>query len=152
MVLDPANLNYRPALVAFHAGKFQESHDFSTKLVASGHESGEIDDLLARCYQAEERPQEAIAMFREALKLEPANERYYEDLGMMLLAERHLSAALEVLKETVRHFPNSARALVLKGSVEQAMSQFTDAIGSFTRSNQLDGNDPEGVLGYCISS
>jgi tetratricopeptide (TPR) repeat protein len=147
MALDPANLNYRLALVAFHAGKFQESHDFLTKLVASGHESGEIDYLLARCYQAERRPEEAIAMFREAVKLKPTKESYYEDLGMMLLAERHLPAALEVAKETVRRFPDSARALAVKGSVEQAMSQFTDAIGSFTRSNQLDGDDLDGVLG-----
>jgi len=145
--VEPANLNYRLALVAFHAGKYQESRDFLTKLVASGHESGEIDYLLARCYQAEGRPNEAIAMFREAVKLEPAKESYYEDLGMLLLAERHLPAVLEVAKETVRRFPDSARAFVLKGSVEQAMSQFTDAIGSFTRSNQLDGDDLDGVLG-----
>jgi tetratricopeptide (TPR) repeat protein len=145
--LDPANLNYRLALVAFHAGKFPESRDFLTKLVASGYESGEIDYLLARCYQAERRPDEAIAVFREAVKLEPAKESYYEDLGTLLLAEKHLPAAMEVAKETVRRFPGSARALVLKGSVEQAMSQFTDAIGSFRRSNQLDGNDLDGVLG-----
>jgi len=145
--LDPADLKRRLALVAFHAGKIQESRDLLTKLVASGHESGEIDYLLARCYQAEERPDEAIAMFREAVKLEPAKEGYYEDLGTLLLAERHLPTALEVAKETVRRFPDSARAFLLKGSVEQAMSQFTDAIGSFTRSNQIDGNNLDGLLG-----
>jgi Tfp pilus assembly protein PilF len=145
--LDQADLTYRLAVVTFHAGRFADSRDLLTKVVGAGHENGEIDYLLARCYQAEREPDKAIAMFRKAVQLEPGKERYYEGLGTMLLGERHLTAALEVAKDAVQRFPDSARAFVLKGSVEQAMSQFTDAIGSFTRSNLLDGNDLDGVLG-----
>jgi tetratricopeptide (TPR) repeat protein len=144
---DQTDLTYRLALVKFDAQRFAESRELLTKLVDAGHESGEIDAVLARCHQAERHPDQAIAMYRKAVALEPTKESYYEDWGRMLLAERHLSAALEVAREAVRRFPDSARALVLKGSVEQAMSQFTDAIGSFTRSNQLDGNNLEGMLG-----
>ena len=150
-LLDQTELTQRLAVVTFHAGRFAYSRDLLTKLVAAGHENGEIDYLLARCYQAEREADKAIAMFRKAVQLEPGKENYYEALGAMLLAERHLTAALEDAKETVRRFPDSPRAFVLEGSVEQAMSQFTDAIGSFTRSNQLDGNDLDGVLGLALA-
>ncbi len=105
-VLDQTDLTYRLAAVKFDAGRFAESRGLLTKLVDAGHESGEIDDLLARCYRAERRPDQAIATFRKAVMLEPTKERYYEGLGLMLLEERHLSAALDVTKETVRRFPD----------------------------------------------
>jgi len=103
--------------------------------------------LLGWCYDKSNQPKEAARAFEEAINLEPVQESNYLDLGRILQANRLLPAALDVAKRATKAFPDSPRAFLMRGSIELKMSQFTDAIASYTRVVQLDPAGPDGTLG-----
>lgn len=144
---DPAALGYNLALVQYCAKRFDESRRTLLRLVDSGYKTGEILNLLGWCYQQQNQPQEAAGALEQAIALEPAQESNYLDLGKVLLANRSLPAALELARRVTQTFPDSPRAFVLKGSVELKMSQFTDAVTSFSRAAVLAPGDPDASLG-----
>jgi len=144
---EQATVRYRLALVKFHAKQFQESEQLLQQLLDTSHPSAEIYRLLGWCRQEQHDHQEAVRAFQEAIRLEPANETNYLDLGKILLAERRTVPALELAKRTANAFPNSSRAFVLKGSVELEAVLFTDAVVSFSRALQLDPTSPDATIG-----
>jgi tetratricopeptide (TPR) repeat protein len=141
------NLNYRLAVVKFHAKQFDESERLLQQLLQEHQTSGEIERLLASCYLAQSRPQDAIHLLQEAVELEPANVTNYLELGDILLANRRIIPALEMAKRTANAFPDSSRAFLFKGQAELEAAYFTDAVGSFTRAVHLDPANPDGTIG-----
>lgn len=144
---DRATLKYRLALVRFHARQFAESEQLIQQLLDAGQQSGELYRLLGWCRQEQHHHQDAVRAFQEAIKLEPTNETGYLDLGKILLSERRLVPALELTKRTVIAFPDSSRALLLRGSVELEAILFTDAVNSFSRALQLDPANADATIG-----
>jgi superkiller protein 3 len=142
-----AAVGYRLALVKFHSKHFEESRKILQQLVETGQKSTEILRLLAWDYQEENRREDAVHAFQDAIRLDPAEETNYLDLGRILLAQHRFAAAVELSKRTVGAFPASARAFFLKGSVELAANQFTDAVDSFSRSLQLDSSNADSTVG-----
>jgi superkiller protein 3 len=142
-----AAVRYRLAAVKFHAKHFEESRQILQQLIDAGQKTTEILRLLGWCYQEQNRREEAVHAFQDAIRLDPADETNYLDLGKILLAQRRLTAAVELSKRTVNAFPGSASAFFLKGSVELAVNQFTDAIDSFTRALQLDPSSADATVG-----
>ena len=138
---------YRLALVKFHAGKYQESAAILQELRSAGQQSGDILRLLAWCYQRQNHSDQAIAIFREAVRLNPSDEQNFLDLGTLLLANRSFGPALELAKRTVDAFPDSANALRLLGSIQLASEQFTDAMKTYSHSLSLDPHSSAGILG-----
>lgn len=144
---DLAEVGYRLALVQFHAKRFEEAQHTLVHLVESGYKTGEIYNLLGWCAQGLHQPKEARDALEEAIRIEPTKESNYLDLGKILLADRLLSAALDVARRTAEAFPSSARAFSLKGSAELEMELFADSIHSYAQAVQLDPSDPDGMLG-----
>ncbi len=144
---DQPTLGYRLALVQYHAHRFEESQRTLLSLTAAGYKSGDILNLLALCYAKQNQTQEAARALEEAISLAPGQESNYVDLGKILLAQHLLPAALDIAKRATSAFPNSPSAYSLRGSIEMRMSQFTDAIASYSRAVKLDPGDPDGHLG-----
>jgi len=133
--------------VKFHGKQFEECRQKLQGLLDAGQKSGEILRLLGWCYQGLNRPEEAVHALQDAVRLDPADETNFLDLGKILVTQHHLTAALELSKRTVNAFPGSPRALVQEGSVELAINQFTDAVRSFTRALKLDPRGLDATLG-----
>ena len=144
---DQTEVNYRLALVKFHAKQFDGSRQILQRLLDEGHKTGAIERLLAACYGAQKRPDDAIQALREAIQLEPANEASYLDLGNMLMAERRLTQASELARRMANAFPESSGVLLLKGSIELAMNDYTGAVSSFTRATQLEPGNANAAIG-----
>ena len=143
-----ANLaRYRLALVKFHADKYQESAAILEELRGAGQQSGDILRLLAWCYQRQGHSDQAIAIIREAVRLNPSDEQNFLDLGALLLANRRFGPALELAKRTALAFPDSANALRLLASIQLASEQFTDAMKTYSHSLSLEPHSSLGVLG-----
>ncbi|HMI52398.1 MAG TPA: tetratricopeptide repeat protein [Candidatus Saccharimonadales bacterium] len=138
---------YRLAIVKFHTKQYEESERILQGLIGAGSRNGEILRLLAWCYHNENRDEEAIRTFREAVQLDPKEERNYLDLGALLLEQRKFSVATEFANRTVNAFPASANALVLLGSVEFASEQFAGAVKTYSRALTLDRSDEDAILG-----
>jgi tetratricopeptide (TPR) repeat protein len=144
---DQAAVSYKLAVVKFHSKQFEECRRILQQLLDAGQKTGEILRLLGWCYQGQNRYEEAVHALQDSTRLDPTGETNYLDLGKILLAQRRLPAALELSKRTVNAFPDSPRAFFLKGSVDLAVNQFTDAVQSFTRALQLDPAGLDATVG-----
>ena len=144
---DQAEVGYRLALVEYHAKQFDESQRTLLHLIGSGLKSSDIYNLLGWCYQQQQQPAQATDALEQAIRLDPAQESNYLDLGKILLANGSLPSALELAKRTAQAFPNSSRALLFKGTAELNVGQFTDAVDSYSAALHLDSSDPDASLG-----
>ena len=140
-------IRYRLAMVKFHSKHFEESRQILQQLLDAGQKTAAILRLLGWCYQQQNRREEAVHAFQDAIGLDPVDETNYLDLEKILLAQHRFTTAVELSKRTVGAFPDSARALFQKGSVELAVDQFRDAIDSFTRALQLDPASADAAIG-----
>jgi len=144
---DQTDLRYRLALVKFHAQRFEESRQILQELLKDGHKSSDVNRLLASCLRALNRREEAIHALQEAIQLDPGNEASYLDLASILLAEKRVSPAMELVQRMAKAFPDSCRVFLSKGSAELGAGDFTDAVRSFTRASQLEPTSPDAAIG-----
>jgi len=144
---DGTAARYLLAVVKFHAKRYQQSEQILERLIIAGQKNGEILRLLGWCYHKTNRDEDAIRTFREAVELNPTDERNFLDLGGLLLEQRRFAAALELANRSVNAFPASADALVLLGSIELATERFTDALKTYSRALSLAPSNAEGMLG-----
>jgi Tfp pilus assembly protein PilF len=144
---DGTAARYRLAVVKFHTKQYGQSEQILQQLISAGQKNGEILRLLGWCYHKTHRDEDAIRTFRDAVELDPTDERNFLDLGRLLMEQRKFAAALELANRTVNAFPASANALVLLGSIEFATERFTDALKTYSRSLSLDRSNAEGILG-----
>jgi tetratricopeptide (TPR) repeat protein len=144
---NPATLKYRLALVKFHAKQFAGSEQLAQQLIDAGEQSGEIYRLLGWCRQEQHKHQDAVHAFQEAIRLEPMNETNYLDLGEILLREGRTVPALELARRAASAFPDSSRALLMKGSAELAAILYTDAVNSFSGALQIDPANRDATVG-----
>ncbi|PYU69201.1 MAG: hypothetical protein DMG49_13985 [Acidobacteria bacterium] len=144
---DQTDLRYRLALVKFHAQLFEESRQILQQLLDDGHKTSEVNRLLASCFRAQNRHEEAIHALQEAIQLDPGSEASYLDLASILLAQKRISSAMELAQRMARAFPDSSRVFVSKGSIELGASDFTDAVSSFTRAAQLEPTNSDATIG-----
>jgi len=144
---DFAIVQYRLALVEYHAKRFPESQSRLQRLIDSGHESSQAYNLLGWSYQQQANLKAAAESFERAIALAPADESNYLDLGRILLAHGSLRIPLDVAKRAAIQFPNSVAMFDFKGRTESRMLQFTDAIRSYKRATQLDPSNADATLG-----
>ena len=144
---DHLKLDYTRALVEYHDGQFAQSQNILQDLLASGNNTAAVLNLRAWCDHKQGRKTEAVEGLEEAIKLAPQEDSNYFDLIKILLEQHSLPHALQVAHRTTTAFANSAPAFEWQGSVEMAMSQFTDAIHSYTQARKLDSSRPDGLLG-----
>ena len=144
---DRRETRYRLAVVKFHTKQFEQSERILQGLIDSGQKNGEVLRLLGWCYHKKNQEEDAIRTFREAVRLDPTDERNFLDLGAVLLDQRKFAAALELANRTIGAFPASADALALLGSVEFATDRFTDAVKTYSRSLSLDRSNTQAILG-----
>jgi tetratricopeptide (TPR) repeat protein len=138
---------YRLAVVKFNDHQYAESQRILQDLIHSGQKKGAILRLSGWCYHKTDRDEDAIRTFREAIQLDPADEKNFLDLGALLVEQRKFSAAMELANRMTSAFPRSADARVFLGSIEFATEHFTDAVESYSRSLQLDRDNRDAILG-----
>ncbi len=148
---DLATLGYNIALVQYRANRFSDSQKTLLDLIGAGYKTTDHYNLLGWCYQKQNKSKEAIHSFEEALDRDPARETNYLDLGMVLVSDKLYPAALAVAKRGVEVLPGSYHVFMLKGLVELKLSQFTDAIDSYSRATRLRPNEPEANLGLALT-
>ena len=148
---DTAAVNYNLALAQFSAKRYAECEKTLLSSIERGHGIADAYALLGRAYQKQDRLPEMLKAFEKAINLGPANQAYYVVLGDALAEKKNYATALEVAKEAVKRFPSSSRAYSLKGSVELQMSLLTEALKSYTKAVELDGNNPRASLGLALT-
>jgi len=140
---DRAKLGYYLAFSRYRSGKFPDCQETVLTTLAAAPPTRELYTLLGWCYGRQDKIEEATKAFDQAVALEPGNETTYLDLGTLLLHHRQDELALALGKETVGKFPDSYRALMLRGMAEADLGFLTDAVQSLSRAVELNPESSE---------
>lgn len=138
---------YRLAVIRFHTKQYEKSGQILQELINAGLANGEILRLAGWCYHKTNRDEDAIRIFREAIQLDPADEKNFLDFGALLVEQRKFSAALELASRMVAAFPQSSDASAFLGSVEFAGESFTDAARSYSKALELNNDNVDAIVG-----
>lgn len=142
---DTTKLGYNLALAQYRANRFGASQATLGKLIGSGHETSDTDNLLGWCLFRQGKFEEAVATMDQAVALDPSKESNYLDVGIMLMDRHHFSGALAAAEKAVEVAPTSYRAYRLKGLAESELAKVIEAENSFARALELNPNDPEAI-------
>ena len=113
---------------------------------------------LATALQEDNRVDEAVAHYRQALAIEPSYAPAFNNLGTALMAKGDLAGAVEAFRESFRLQPSSASARTLladatydAGGVLLERSEFRQAENALRESLALRPDHPDALnnLGYC---
>jgi len=148
---DRAKLDYQLARAQYQAREFAECLETLQPRAATGHTTGEIENLIGWCYEGQGDLARAVAAMDQAIERDPTQESNYLDVGRILLEAHRPKGALEAAKTALSVAPDSARAYGLKGLAESELSQPIDAVQSYLRAVQLDPNSSKALLGLAIA-
>jgi superkiller protein 3 len=86
---------------------------------------------------ADERPDEAVAAFREALRLSPGDERAHLALADVLLKQERYADADAILRLAIAALPSSPRLHYVRSRVFQRQGLYPEALAELDRSMTL---------------
>lgn len=86
-----------------------------------------VKGVLARIAQDQQRWDDAVALFEQALALDPQNRNVFWDLGFLLNALHRFNAAQRVLERALRLFPDDPPLVALKSYLLQAQGRLAEA-------------------------
>jgi tetratricopeptide (TPR) repeat protein len=118
----------------------------------TGHREfeGDVLNLLAAVYAAEDRIQEAMAALRRAAEIAPKDERNYLDLAVICMEHQAPNLALEMATVGLKNIPDSARLYATRGAINATMSRTEDAEADFEAAERLMPDALYGSVGLSL--
>lgn len=144
---DKASLGYNMALAQYHAGHFKESQAALQGLLDAGHETSDIDDLMAWCEFKQDHVKQAVALMDRAIGLDPSRESNYLDVGMMLLHDNRYNGALVAARKAVEVAPHSYKSYRFLGLAQYKMGELKAAEKTYAQAAELNPKDQQSLLG-----
>jgi protein O-GlcNAc transferase len=132
-------------------GRFHDAIDTYRALLAFDTASATSADLwfaLASALQSAGDLRAAAAAYESTVSLDPAqveafNPNALTNLGTLLQASGQIEAAVELLREALRHAPQSPSCLLNLGVALCERRQFDEAVALLTRTLELEPRFPE---------
>ncbi|HET9177663.1 MAG TPA: tetratricopeptide repeat protein [Terriglobia bacterium] len=144
---DKASLGYNIALAQYHAGHFRESRATLQRLLDAGHETSDIDDLMAWCEFKQDHVKQAVALMDRAIGLDPSRESNYLDVGLMLLHDNRYNGALVAARKAVQVAPHSYKAYRFLGLAQYKLGELKAAEKTYAQAVELNPKDQQSLLG-----
>ena len=133
-------------------GIYHDSRSLWSSVLAANPESIPAQNNLGNDLNAAGRPDEALAHYREALRIDPALPNAHNNIGMILAQMGRLPEAAAEFDEALRLNPHDPEALVNQGLVLKGEGRTGEAIADFQRALVLEpGNaDAQSDLGIAL--
>jgi|SRR5579871_2114585 len=148
---DPEKWAYAMGRIQYRAGRVSQSLETLRSSVAAGHDSAEIENLLAWCLFKRGDAKGAVAALDRAIALDPGEESNYLDVGMMLLENHFFEGALAAAEKAIAVAPGSSAGRRLKGLVEFRLGHVKDAESTYRRALELNPSDVKAVIGLATA-
>lgn len=142
---DSYDIGFDLILADIEAKAFPMAIDEARDLVNHGHETSELDNLLAEAYEGDNQIQPAVDTLRKAIALDPADEDNYLDFASLCMNQRSLQAGMQVLQVALASHPKSDRLVFMRGVLYAMQDEFEKAEQDFKLSAELA---PQADLGY----
>jgi tetratricopeptide (TPR) repeat protein len=142
-VPDPLTHGYAIALSQFELGNYQPAIDGLNQLRAQGVFDAKCADLLGVSYSKLGRYQEAYPIMVENLQNNLTNPFAYFNLITLFVDAGETAKAAQVADQAVAALPQSAEALVMRGSIKMSQSRLEDAYSDFYQAAQVSPHSPD---------
>lgn len=114
-------------------------------LVRRGHETSELNNILAEAYEGNNNIQSAVDALRRAIALAPEDEDNYLDFASLCMNQRSFPAGMTVIQVALKDHPKSDRLIFMRGVLYAMQDEFDLAEKDFQLSASLA---PKTNLGY----
>src|SRR5262249_35330126 len=141
---DSYDIRYNLGLCYFLTGQKDQAVRVLEDL-RNRRKSSELNNLLARVYEASGRTQGAVELLQEAISLDPADETNYLDLSILCIDHNIYQQGLDVIEAGLSVKPQAERLIFQRGLLRSLLGQFDDAAADFEQASQLA---PESQLPY----
>jgi tetratricopeptide (TPR) repeat protein len=106
-------------------------------LRAHGHDSTEVNNLLAQAYVGDSQDEQALDALRHAASLNPLNEKLYSFVADACTAKENYTLGLQVVDFGLKHLPNSARLHFERAMFLSSVDQLDNAKNDFELARSL---------------
>jgi superkiller protein 3 len=148
---DSYDIGFDLMLVGIAAKNYALAIQVGKDLISQGHESSELNNILAEAYADDNKIQSAVDAYRRAIALDPGDEDNYLDFTSLCLNQRSLQAALTVVQVGLESHPKSDRLVFMRGVVHATQDEFELAEKDFKLSADLSPQNSLGVIGLGVS-
>ena len=119
-----------------HAAKVIES-------VPEADRTAKMEDALGAAYEQLKRSKDAIAAYRRAADIEPANVRTLDALAQALLNDNQLDEALKQYRALSTADPENAGAVVHIAEIQRRQGKYEDALITIRKARKIDSDNLE---------
>ncbi|HVR22525.1 MAG TPA: tetratricopeptide repeat protein [Candidatus Polarisedimenticolia bacterium] len=136
-VLNTYAANFNLALCYVGTGQFEQGIEVLHGLRVAGHDSVDVENLLAQAYIGNAQAQEALASLRKASALSPQNEKLYAFVADACMDHRDYILGLTVVGIGLRNLPRSSRLYYERALFLIQLDDLDKAKRDFERASQL---------------
>jgi tetratricopeptide (TPR) repeat protein len=149
---DLYELGFNLTLAYLNSGQHERAAATGERLLAQGHQKGELYNLLSQVHEQARDTQRAYDALRTATDIDPGDETNYIDLVALCLDHKNFDLGLEIADISVKRVPESHRLHLQRGVALAMKGRFEDAEAAFDRSAELapDKNLPGVALGLIL--
>ena len=140
VVLQPA---FEEGVRALKAGKLAEAEATFLRVLQQGGKAAYVHNNLGIVYQQRGRHREAVAQFREAIRLDPAYAAPRVLLGASLLALDRVGESITQLEQAVKLLPMEPLARSQLARAYERAGRWTGAVEQYRALKDLAPGDPE---------
>jgi rhomboid protease GluP len=138
-----ASAHYNLAHAYFAKGQFSDGVNELKRVVDLQPENSRARMELGAVYLRQEQPKEAQEEFAKLVAQEPNNASAHAALGVALAEQDNHAAAINEYKDAL-HLQPKTRGVYYRMGVSQAqLKQYDDAIASFSKEREQNGDDGE---------
>ena len=148
---DSYDIGFDLILAYIEAKAFPKAIDQAKDLISHGHETSELNNVLAEAYEGNNEIQPAVDALRRAIALDPADEDNYLDFASLCMNQRSLQAGLTVIQVALESHPKSDRLVFMRGVLFAMQDEFEKAEKDFKLSADLAPQTNLGYVGLGVS-
>jgi tetratricopeptide (TPR) repeat protein len=117
--------------------QFDKSLEILQSLRKTGHETAEVENLLAQSYIGKSQPKPAFEALQRAASMTPANEKLYLFVGDACMDRHDYALGLRVADLGLTNVPDSARLHYQRGLFLSLLDEFDQARTDFDLARKL---------------
>jgi tetratricopeptide (TPR) repeat protein len=135
------------ALACVRAKQYSTAIATMQALIGRGHDSSELENLLAEALAANGETLSALDAYRRAIVLDPSDENNYLDFASLCLDHHGFDDAMKVIASGLHVHPDSARLIFMRGVIEASQDKFDLSEKDFQQAALLNPQHDVGAVG-----
>ena len=148
---DDYDIGFDLVLGYLAAKDYTQAIQMGKDLIDRGHETSELNNVLAEAYVGNNEIQHAVDALRRAIALDVQDEDNYLDFAILCMNQRSLQAGMSVIEVGLKTHPSSDRLIFMRGVLHASQDEFEMAEKDFKLSAELAPQTNLGIVGLGVT-